>query len=146
MDKRSRTARGTQLSALLRGIDKRFKGMRSLVLMGRNLTIDEIAQAFQEELDTMKAIGEAKAKHATAVLAHRNVTKRNRPLHRALEGYIRAAYGETLATLTDFGYGLLKVGRKSPGTKVEAAAKAKATREARHTMGKSQKKKVRGKA
>jgi hypothetical protein len=46
--------------------------------------------------------------------------------------------------LADFGFAPPKAATRTPEEKAAAAAKAKATREARHTLGKSQKKTVKG--
>ncbi len=53
-------------------------------------------------------------------------------------------YAGQVQTLTDFGLTARKTPVVSPETMVAAAAKAKATRAARHTLGKKQKAKITG--
>jgi hypothetical protein len=130
---------------MIRGIRKRFQGTASLQLAGHTYTPQELMQAFQEEIDSMVEAQRAEAARQAAVAAQHDVRARNVPLHRALENYVRAVWGNSATVLADFAYDQLKEQKKSTETKVNAAKKARATREARHTMGKRQKKAVAGK-
>jgi hypothetical protein len=63
-----------------------------------------------------------------------------------VQTYARYAYATDTATLADFGFGPVKHTEPSPAVKAAAAVKARATRAARHTMGKVQKKAITGAA
>jgi hypothetical protein len=102
-------------------------------------------QALQDEIDSIDAAGAAEAARQMAVAAQHAVRTRNVGLYRALENYVRALWGNSATVLGEFAYEQVKEPKKTTKAKAEAAAKAKATREARHTMGKRQKKSVTGK-
>ena len=87
---------------------------------------------------TAKAIFLESARTAAANLEGR------RPLVRDLKRNVQIMYGDTESTLADFGLGPRRPGLKTPEIHLAAAAKARATRAARHTMGKRQKAKITG--
>lgn len=144
MDKRSKLARRIRLDAIVKAIGKRFSG--PLQLAGHAYTPQSLVRLFQDEIDTIDRVDAADAARTAAVARHRAVKARNHPLHRALEGYVRALFGNSAEALEEFGYERLKQGKKTVETKALAAEKGRATRTARHTMGKKQRKTVRGKA
>jgi hypothetical protein len=63
---------------------------------------------------------------------------------RAFKRIVQGMFAESPDTLADFGLKPLKVGARTVATKVDAIARAAATRKARHTMGSQQKKEVKG--
>jgi hypothetical protein len=143
LDKRALTTRGVKLRKLIAGIRKRI-GPAPVMLAGTSYTRDELAQRFQDELDAMKVVEEASAARMVAVAKRNNVTARNKPVRRALEAHVRAMHGQNASVLGDFALEPLKEQKKKVDTKLEAQKKAKATREARGTMGPKAKKKIKG--
>ena len=144
MDKRSRSARKQLLRAIVAGIKKQLGGMPKLTIANVDYTPSELAKFFQDELETILAVEAAEAQRKTARLDERRTWKKNRRTHRAFESFVRGAFFDDVLALADFGLKPDKVPEKSVEVKALAIAKAKATREVRHTMGKQQRKKVRG--
>jgi hypothetical protein len=69
------------------------------------------------------------------------------PVIRALERRVLADFGDTPqagTALADFGFAPPTVSQPTADTKATAVEKRRATREARHTMGKNPKKNVKG--
>jgi hypothetical protein len=143
-DKRSRRGRWTALGSLIEGIRKRLSPTEPLRLLGVVYLPQELIALFQEERDGITAAEHAEAVARGARKRSRELIQRNHKLRMALEGHVRATFGDDIPLLGDFGYERDKKGHKSVHTKVEAAEKAKATREARKTMGRVQKKKIKG--
>jgi hypothetical protein len=102
------------------------------VFLAANTAIDTADAAHKQWLDDVAAMKAAKAK-ANALL-------------KLLHGLVVSQYGaEDQSVLGDFGMTASKpTNAKSSATKAAAAQKAKATRQVRHTMGKNQRKTVKG--
>jgi hypothetical protein len=143
VDKRSRSARKTLLRAYVAGIKKLLGGTPKITIASVEYTPAELSQFFQDELDTITDVEAAEATRKTARLRERRSWKNNRPTHRAFESFIRGAF-TSAKHLAEFSLKPDKKPKKTVEVKVKAADKARATREARHTMGSRQKKKVRG--
>jgi hypothetical protein len=143
LDKRSRAARKASLSQIVVGIQKHFASTRKLIVASKEYTPEQLAQVFQNELDTIAAIETLEAQRKKARLVERRTYNGNRLMHFAFERIVRGAFSDA-RVLADFGYKSETKGKRTVEAKVAALAKAKATREARHTMGKKQRKKVRG--
>jgi hypothetical protein len=129
---------------LIAGAAKHFTNMAQLTLLGGSFTPAELAAKLQSvvtlrsEVDAAKATTQAKLAIETA----------NMPALRALMSatvtYVKAVYGNSPDVLADFG---IQTKVRVPLTveaKVAAAAKRAATRAARHTMGKQQRKAIKG--
>jgi hypothetical protein len=143
VDKRSRAARKASLRQIVVGIRKHFGRMPKLVVASREYTPEQLARVFQSELDSILAVETLEAQRKTARLVERRAYKNNRPTHAAFERIVRGAFNDA-SRLADFGYKPDKAGKRTVESKVTAIAKAKATRQVRKTMGKNQRKKVRG--
>jgi hypothetical protein len=143
MDKRSRNARKTLLRAYVAGIKKLLGGMATITVASVKYTPAQLAQFFQDELDTITEVEAAEARRKTARLRERRTWKDHRTTHRAFESFVRGAF-TSAKQLAEFSLKPDKKPKKTVEVKAKAAEKAKATREARHTMGSRQKKKVRG--
>jgi hypothetical protein len=143
VDKRSRSARKTLLRAYVAGIKKLLGGMPKITIAGVEYTPDELAQVFQDELDTITGVEAVEAERKTARLRERRTWKDNRTTHRAFESFVRGAF-TSAKHLGEFSLKPDKKPRKTVEVKLKAAEKAQATREARHTRGSRQKKKIRG--
>ncbi len=64
------------------------------------------------------------------------------PLLKGMQRYVQGRYGEDSAKLAEFGFALTKARKTSAKTKAAAAVKAQATRKARNTVGKNQRKAI----
>jgi hypothetical protein len=104
-----------------------------------------LAQLLKSLGDAMAVADGAKAKWHDALKSLRDEDAKVGPVVRAYQNYLVSSLGDSPSTLADFGLAPRKV--RAPLTveeKTAAAAKRKATREARHTMGTQQRKAVTG--
>jgi hypothetical protein len=129
---------------VIAGIQKYLTSVTTLSLAGTSFTATTLVKLIQSQIDQINAVAAAKAKWNDAVETNRALAAQITPVLRGLRAYVLNTYGSGSSTLTDFGFSAPKTADKTPTVKVEAAAKAKATRTARHTMGKNQKKAVTG--
>lgn len=139
--KKTVSALATQLIA---GTNKRLASTTQVLIAGSSFTPAQVIEKLQAIVNLRSNVDAAKAS-TKAKLA---VEKADMPALRALMGafvtFVNAAFGNQPDALADFG---LHPKARTPLTveaKTAAAAKRKATREARNTMGSKQKKSVKG--
>jgi hypothetical protein len=117
----------------------------SLTFDGATYTAAALVQLLQGLRDTLGATDTAKASWQDALKDESEERAKLVSVIQAYRAWLLATYGNAPSTLAD--YGMTPRKARTPLTaeqKVAAAAKAKATREARHTMGSKQKKGVKG--
>jgi hypothetical protein len=117
----------------------------SLTVGGSTYTAAALDQLFQGLLDVLSAADAAKAAWQDALLKVRSSEASVTPVLRNYVSFLVATTGNAPGTLAD--YGLTPRKARAPLSteqKAVAVAKSKATRVARHTMGKKQKKAVTG--
>jgi hypothetical protein len=130
---------------LIAGTRKHLSGLSSLMLASDTVTPAQIEASLQTLIDLRTAVNDARAV-ANAKLADEQAQRA--PLlsrKAALVAFVKAAFSKSPDVLADFGIKPRKT--TTPLTieqKAVAAARRTATRAARHTMGASQKKKVKG--
>jgi hypothetical protein len=134
----------TRYTAVIAGIQKNLSTATNLVLLGVTYTPADLEKLFQSWLVAAAAVAPAKAQWQATVLAEHTLRKAVQAVWNALEAYARNQYAATPAILTDYGFTPVKKAEKTPATLVAAAQKSKATRVARHTLGKNQKKGITG--
>jgi hypothetical protein len=142
--KSSKATLQLRLRALSAGTAKHFTN-GSLTFNGASTTPAQLTQAFQSLDDATTSMDAARAKWQDAVKVQRSTSATVRPLVKAYRSYLVNLYGDASATLGDFGM----TPRKAPAPrtaaqKATAAARNKATRAARHTMGPKQKAGIKG--
>jgi hypothetical protein len=143
----NKTTRLSRLQKIQAGIGKHLSNVSSITLGGVSYAPADLEKLIQADLDTMKASAKAHADWLAQVSVERNSHTKVGPVLRLLKAYVISLFGETQdasGKLEDFGYSPRKPSLKTLAVKVEARDQAKATREARHTMGKQQKKAVKG--
>ena len=147
MSKRiSRSTRISQVKQLITGSQKHnLNGNQPFPVGGANLTQAQAAQSLQDVVDTLQGVETAKAALKAKQDAARAQQVSQDTFVNAYETIIKGMLGNSADVLADFGLAPRKA-RKQPSAeeKAVAAAKRNATREARHTMGKNQKKTVKG--
>jgi hypothetical protein len=126
------------------GLRKHFAG-QALTLNGRELAVEAVIS----QLDgVLKQIARAKAawtawkqelRTADAAVASAAL------LLSAVRELARARLGKKSVSVEDFGMKPYRYGKRTLATRLKAAAKSKATRAERHTMGPRQKAKIHGK-
>ena len=144
---RSKPTRKDRLRLIASGVQKEFpSGTAVFVGQTFNMPVD-LVNLIQADIDVTDAADKARADWLVAVQAQRDSHKKVDPVLRALKRQVLAQSGDTQsagAKLAAFGWSPPTVTAKTAATKAAAAEKGKATRAARHTMGKNQKKDVKG--
>jgi hypothetical protein len=116
----------------------------TIPLAGKLLTPAQVAAIFQESLDTQAAVAQKLAAYKGAISERDATEERRLAADEAMKGWVLQLFGDGSTEATEFGY----AARKKPEISAEDRAKAVelrlATREARGTMGKKQKLKIRG--
>jgi hypothetical protein len=140
-------SKATQLSddiALIAGIQKHLPST-TFTIESQSQTTAQVVAVIQARVDKAQAVVDARTALHTAVLANDTQEAQSAPYVRSVRQGVVAMFANSPVILTDFKL----VPRKTPAPltaaeKVIAAAKRKATRIARHTMGSVQKAAVTG--
>ena len=132
--------------SVIEGVDKHFAKVKTLTLAGASYTPTTLKALLQAEIDGIKSIDVGRAQVKEQVATHRETQAKAYEARAALRAYILGTAGaKAVGMLQDFGMSAPKPkGRKTVAVKAEAITKSLATREARHTMGKNQKKPITG--
>jgi hypothetical protein len=126
------------------GIQKHLQNTSSLPLVGSTYTPADLVKLIQNRVDATAQSDATKATWHSSVLAGEAINTKLTPVLRALRQYAINVFGATSPVLADFGFAPPKSATRTPEEKAAAIAKALATRKARSTMGKKQKKDVKG--
>jgi hypothetical protein len=130
----------------INGIDRHFSKGKSVPIDGTATALTEVKSILRDAIDATVAADAAHAQWQEKVARMRTTRAAAARVRRALRSYLLVHYGaKAVGILADFGFAPSKApGPKTVRTKAEAVEKAKATREARHTMGKRQKEHIKG--
>ena len=128
------------------GVDKHFSKVKSLTFGGSEYTPKSLMAVLNAENDAASAVDSTRAQLGGEVATHRTAKAKAAVVRSALKAYILSTYGKAaVQVLGDFGWNVPKSsGKRTPEAKVQAVAQGKATRNARHTMGKKQKLAIKG--
>jgi hypothetical protein len=144
----TKSNRQVRLRKAMSGIDKYFLSLPSLTLAGVSYSLADLNKLFQSGIDASLTSSNSKAKWLADVQVERNVFAKIDPVFRLFKSWVITQLGDTqdaAQKLEDFAFTPRKArAKKTAATKAGAVVKAKATRTARHTMGKQQKKVVKG--
>ena len=141
MGKISRNTQQARVLALIAGVQKHLLNT-SLIVDGTTFTGAQLVQSLQGRVTANAAVVTAKAAWQSAIKTDTDPAAVT--FVAQLTQAIRIMYASSVDVLADFGVAPRKVRVVDPATQVEAAAKARATRAARHTLGKNQKKSIKG--
>jgi hypothetical protein len=120
---------------------------RTLNLNGKPVTSKAVIGILQQQITAMQAAADAHTAWLQAVAKERATAKTTiAPLLAALRHYVAAVFGVTSDEYLAFGFQPPRSRAKSPEAAVVGAAKMRATRKARNTMGSKQRLKVTGAA
>jgi hypothetical protein len=140
--------RATRAGQLIAGSRKRFaNGTQVLTFAGglANVSVDQAVAELQTLIDNRVASVTARATARDKVKAERAAMPALVAFMNAFEALIRIMFANDTTALADFGLAPHKQpGPKKVEAKAVAAAKAKATREARGTMGPKAKRAIHG--
>jgi hypothetical protein len=124
--------------AAINGVTE-YLANKTLVLNGKPVTSKAVIGLLQAQIDAVGASTAAHTAWLQAVAKERAVTKATTaPLLAALRHYVAAVFGVGSDEYLAFGFQPPKPRIKSPEAKVIGAAKMRATRKARNTMGSQQ--------
>ena len=141
-----KNSQATRARQLIAGAKKHFtNGSTELQVGGATFTVTALTQFLQDFVDQREAVEASKAATKAKVEAERVHAPSQIAIVHAFETVVRGMFGNFADALADFGLAPRKA--RSPMTaekKAVAVAKRKATRAARGTMGKNQKKGVKG--
>src|SRR5579872_4887550 len=140
----NRTTTRARDAQIIVGIEKHLQNTPSLPLGGTAYAPADLVKLIQSRIDSVTPAAAAKANWHSTVVAIKALNTSLSPVLRALREYVINVFGPASPVLADFGFAPPKRTTKTPEQKAAAAAKAKATRAARHTAGKNQKKNVKG--
>jgi hypothetical protein len=136
----------TEVKQLILGTQKHYPtGSSTLQVGGASYTVTTLTQLMQDFVDNRTAVETAQAATKAKIETERAQAPSQLAVIRAFVTIVKATFGTSADALADFGLAPPKA--RAPLTaeqKAVAAAKRAATREARHTMGKNQKKGVKG--
>jgi hypothetical protein len=140
----NRTTRIASGTKLLAGFNEHVPAAQSMTIGSTTYTHTQIEQALQGMVDGESAVVTARAAWQNAVKANRDKRVQEHPFLSALRQALTSMFGNDVVIMADFGLSPRKAPIVSPATKVVAAQKNRATRAARHTMGKVQKAGIKG--
>ena len=128
------------------GVDKYFSKVKSITIDGTTVTPKSLKEVLNAENVAAKAVDSSRAQYLDDVVTHRTAGVAAQNLRARLKAYILVSYGKkAVKVLGDFGMSAPKpTNNKSAATKAKAVEQSLATREARHTMGKTQKLAIKG--
>ncbi len=106
----------------------------------------DLVAIYQASIDTRRGLTSARGAVAVAMQDRKNADAKRVAVDQGLKSWVSAKFGARSQELHDFGYRPRKAAKKTTEVKVAAVEQARATRAARHTMGKNHKEKVRGNA
>src|SRR5262249_16347650 len=130
---------------LAAGIAKFVDPAQTFVIAGKTYTIAQVLAALQERIDKAKSVPVAKATWLALLRALQAEYDQSKPFVAAIRQAMRIMFAASPDALTEMGVGPRKTRRILPVTdKALAIQKSKATRVARHTMGKRQREAITG--
>jgi hypothetical protein len=141
----NKPTRKDRLRTLVNGVQKHFTG--PVVLRGQTVTPAQIVAFLQQDIAATDASIQAHDAWLEKVQLEKASHQQLAPMLRALTSVVMGQFGDTpdaASTLGDFGLKPRKVPKRKVAAKAQAVAKGQATRTARHTMGKDQRKAVKG--
>ena len=141
--------RGNETAAdqkLIDGLTKHAVTIPALVIGGVTMTTKDIIDALQARLTTSRAAETTRATWQAAVAADVAERAKTKTFASGLRQALLVAFAGQIDALADFGLTPRKPPTMTPAQRLAATEKAKATRAARHTMGKVQKSLITGAA
>ncbi len=142
----SKKNQAAQVKQLIIGANKHFpNGSQQLQVGGATFTVTSLTALLQGFVDNRAAVEASQAATKAKVQAESVQAPAQLAVIRAFETFVRATFGSSADVLADFGLALPKAPvPRTAEEKAVAAAKGAATRAARGTKGKNQKKDIKG--
>ena len=140
----NRTTELTRDAQCIAGIEKNLNAAPSLALVGTTFTPATLIALIQSRIDAASALAREEADLQARREAFKVLSAQVTLVERGLRELVINTFGPKSAVLADFAFKATARKPLTPEQKLAKAAKAKATREARHTMGKNQKAAIKG--
>jgi hypothetical protein len=136
----------SRVKQLITGTNKHFpNGSQTVTVGGASRTVNEVTTELQSFVDLREAVEAAKAASKAKLESERAQAPSLRGFISTFETFVKGTFGNSPETLADFGIAPRKAPKPlTAEQKAAAALKRIATREQRHTMGKVQRKGVKG--
>jgi hypothetical protein len=140
----NRTGKLAADQSMIVGVQKFLSSFASLPVGSTTVTPADIVRVLQERVDAGKAVVTAENARTAAVKADRDKRAQTAAFVQSLRRMVQGMFTQSPDTLGAFGLKAPKAANPTVTTKATAVAKSKATRTARGTLGKKQKKAVKG--
>ena len=134
--------RSSTYRSIAAGIAKRLSGVTSVTLENVQHVPADLAKLFLGLAATLDAVPPLRAAWLSGSRSAKAAEAKARLVAVAFVKWVRATFGKEAAILQDFGLNAPAARPATVATKAKGQAKAKATRSARHTSGKRQKKAI----
>ena len=142
--KNNRIDQTTAEQTLIDGFNKHAAEIPSMVINGVVQTTKDLVATLQSRIDSAKAALSTRATWQTAIRTDQALRNTTKTYVSGVKQGLLVAFAGQMDTLADFGLTARAKHVATPEEKIASAAKAKATRAARHTMGSKQKAAIKG--
>ena len=142
--KRNRADQSVAARRLVEGMKQYESMLPQLMIGGTVIPHADLTAMVQGRVDVAAAVNSTRATWLAAVQDEKNERARTKMLFSGLKQALLVAFAGQLDALAAFGLTPPDARHVTPEQRVAAAAKAQATRAARHTMGKRQKAAIKG--
>ncbi len=130
--------------AVIDGINNLLQGIDPFIMGNQTFTRSDLIAMFQKRIAAAKNTRSVRMQLSRTVESEREVDSLARPLRALVKSFVLTRFGKNSTQVQAFGFTPNRRPKKSVEVKATAVVKAKATRKARSTMGKKQKKIVKG--
>jgi hypothetical protein len=146
MSNNSKSNEVSRVKQLIIGTNKHFQnGSQTVTVGGASRTVNEVTAELQSFVDLREAVDTARAASKAKLEAERAQAPSLRGFISTFVTFVKGTFGNSPETLADFGIAPRKAPTPLTAEKKAAAVlKREATRAQRHTMGKKQRKAVKG--
>jgi hypothetical protein len=142
--KTNRTLNQSADRSLASGLQKNTQKISSLFINGAPMPVADILAILQKRLDSGDQVTVTKAAWQHTVQADIDLREQTHALLVSVRQALQIAFANSNETLAEYGLKPRRTRARTVEQRVAAAAKAKATRAARHTMGPKQKAQIKG--
>ena len=143
MPKKSQLTKRTAAAGVIAGLEKRWHAGARIRVHGKDYSREELVALFRSQIEALEAIRLARIALSVAVASERGIARQVQSRMANLRDAVTMAFGSPPDVLADFGWKApRKPGPKTVAAKRAGAEKLRATRKARGTMGKRQRKKA----
>lgn len=124
---------------------KEYGGNKGTIPMnGEDRKVTDVIAIYQGCLDSRAALAKSRTQVKTALATKASAEQARVDADKALSAWVTTRFGAGSQEALDFGFAPRKAATRTVESKAKAAAQAKATRDARHTMGKKQTRSIKG--